>query len=1175
MKMQRNRCPYTCLAVLALAALLLTLSGVPTAAQTAGAGTINGTVSDVSAAVIPGASVTVTNTDTGVSHDYKTNDSGLYTAPFLLPGHYKVGATAASFGKVEASNLTLLVGQALTINLTLKVSTESTTVEVAAQSEILDLQKTEVSQQFDQHLLQNMPVSARNWSGFVLLTPNVVQDGGSGMVSFHGISGLYNQNYVDGANNNQMLFSEARGRASGAPYVYSLDSIKEFQAEASNYSAEFGQAAGGQVNAITKSGSNALHADLFYSLRYPDLNALDPYNKYQALHNNGNKFLLTQPIHQQQSFGGSIGGPLIKNKLFYFFTYDGFHRVGRVLYTTTSTFSLTPSGVYDSTKNTSLITPYQCPTASNPFYTAPASNPTQFISSTQCTAGITFLMNTANIAPGQAPPGRFAKQNLFFPRLDYHINDKNDAFGDFNWADFDSTYGYSPANTFSNSSPSTNAPTHYHERFAVGGWTMVLSPTAVNNLHGQWGRDLEVAGANAPGPSINMGAFTFGMPNALPRIAEPDEHRIQISDVFSKVAGKHTIKFGGDWNNIHEIMINLFQGGGIYGYGDANNTANFQDWILDAFQGQAGDTDPYAGYHYNSFVQTVDVVNTKAGTQGNDNFWMNMYDGFFEDTWKIAPKLTLNLGGRYDVQITPPPGLINNNYAPISTQYTQTIKNVLNRAQPRLGFSWNPVPGTVVRGGYGIFSGLNQGSTYYAMRVENGVVQINYNYSGCISSVGPPPPGQTSKCATVPSTSSFLQYPNVPFQPTGPSISGSLHPTGGAAPAVNGPTKVGSQSFHGLDPNFVPPYSHEASLSVEQALPGKLSLTVGYVGTRGMRLPVFVDAQLIGQKPSGVRSYNIISSTGAVQKQLTVPVYLPSDRRYVVTGKPQNDSSQLATFNTGFSVANTWYNSMAVTVRRPFANGLEFLANYTWAHATDTGQVGGTNGTFYGGDVPLDPNNIKADNGPSDIDIRNRFTLTFYYKPNLMPGNKLMKLLVNDFAFSGDEIASGGQPIFLGVSGTIYSGATSATSYADDSGIYGGAISSGSGGPTSGRPPYIGRNSIYMPGFNNVDFRITRDIPIHDNITFQIVGEAFNALNHTIVTGVNSTYSTYTSAAAPTVQNPNPICPLPASAPSGSAVQGCFQPFTGTGLNTFGVTSGTNNALYGPRQLQVSAKLTF
>jgi hypothetical protein len=123
--------------------------------------------------------------------------------------------------------------------------------------------------------------------------------------SVHGISGLYNQNYVDGANNNQMLFSEARGRASGAPYVYSLDSIKEFQAETSNYSVEFGQAAGGQVNAITKSGTDALHGDLFYYLRCPSFNALDPYGKYQALHNNGNPFLLTQPIHQQQQFGGS------------------------------------------------------------------------------------------------------------------------------------------------------------------------------------------------------------------------------------------------------------------------------------------------------------------------------------------------------------------------------------------------------------------------------------------------------------------------------------------------------------------------------------------------------------------------------------------------------------------------------------------------------------------------------------------------------------------------------------------------------------------------------------------------------------------------------------------------------------------------------------------------------
>ena len=1119
-------------------AFVVSLTSPAANAQTAGAGSITGTVMDPNKSVLPGAVVTVTGTDTGIDHQFITNSAGIYVAPFLQPGHYKVSATGAGFGRVEAPGLTLLVGQTLTIDLTLTVQSTTTTVEVSSSTPILDVERTEVSQVVDQQFIQNLPVNARNWSTFVLLTPNVAQDGGSGLVSFHGISGLYNQNYVDGANNNQMLFSEARGRSSGAPYVYSLDSIKEFQAETSNYSAEFGQAAGGQVNAITKSGTNDLHGDLFYYLRYPDLNALDPLSKYQALHNNGNKFLLTQPIHQQQQFGGSIGGPFIKDRLFYFFTYDGFRKVGRVLYSDTNNITLTPTP--GNTAGT-VISPTQCPST---------------ITSTMCSTGIQFLMDVANIAPGQATPTRYAKQDLFFPRIDYHINEKNDAFADFNFANFHSTNGYSPAPTFTNSSPTTNGPTTYHERFLVGGLTTAVSPTAVNQVHLQWGRDLETAGANASGPSVANGVVTFGMPNALPRVAEPDEHRIQVTDVFSKILGRHSLKFGGDVNIVHEVMINLFQGGGIYSYGESTPAANFADWISDAFQGQSGNTDPYAGFHYNTFVQTVDVVNTKAGTQGKDDFWMKMFDGFAEDSWKVNQKLSVDLGVRYDVQLTPAPGLINNNYPPISTYYSRTIKNVLNRVQPRLGFSWSPNVGTIVRGGYGIFSGLNQGSTYYAMRVENGVVQINYNYSGCKSSVGKP----TSTCPTVPSTSTTLQYPNVPFLPTGPSLSSALHPEGGAAPAVNGPTTLGPQSFHGLDPNFVPPYTHQMDLSVEQAMPGKTSLSIGYVGTRGMRLPVFIDANLLGQKPSGLRSYNVLDASGNVVKQLTVPVYRPSDRR----------NTSLASYNTGFSVANTWYNSMAVTVRRPFQNGFEVLGNYTWARASDTGQVQGANGTFYGGDVPLDPNNIKGENGLSDTDIRNRFTGSVVYQPRIMMDNKIVKNALDDFTFSGSIVASAGQPIFLGMSGTVYSGSTSKTSYGADGNIYGGAMSSSSGSATTGRPPQIGRNSIIGPGFNDVDFRITRDIPIHERIHMQVVGEAFNLLNHTIITSVNTTHSLYSTASATSA-----TCPSSASAPSGSVVQGCISPNPATGVSQFGTMSGTNNALYGPRQLQVSAKLFF
>ncbi|MES2390604.1 MAG: TonB-dependent receptor, partial [Acidobacteriota bacterium] len=706
-----------------IAALCITLgSALAVSAQTSGNGNIVGTVTDPSGAAVPGATVVVIDTDTGVSRTLTTNSAGIYTANFLVPGHYEVVASAASFGKLDRKNLTLTVGQVLTIDAALPAASVTSAVEVNAESPILDTQKTEVSQTFAPELLANLPVGTRNWSAFVLSTPNVVQDGGNGLVSFHGISGLYNQNYVDGSNNNQMLFSEARGRSSGAPYIYSIDAIKEFQAETSNYSVEFGQAAGGQVNAITKSGTNAIHGDAFYMLRYPTLNALDPYSKFQALHNGGNSFLLTQPIHQQHQYGGSVGGPIIKDRLFYFFTYDGFRRVGKALYTDNNTISLTPSGLYTAT---SVVTPNQCPVVGTAGYNGSNNLPaTTGITATQCTNAISFLLANAIGAPT-----RFQKENLFFPRIDVHINSKNDAFVDYNFVDFDSTYGYSGGNTFSNSSPSTNGPTSYHERFLVAGLTTQIGKSSVNQIHFQYGRDLETAGANAAGPSIGMGVATYGMPNALPRVAEPDEHRIQFTDVFSMTHGHHTFKFGGDVNLVHEVMINLFQGGGIYGYSGSSSTVNFQSWAEDSYAGQTGDTDPFAGYHYQSLVQTVDQVNTAAGTQGKDDFWMKMYDGFAEDSWKVTPKFVLNVGVRYDIQVTPPPGLVNNLFTPLSTKYTQTIKNV-SRFQPRLGFSWSPFEGTVVRGGYGIFSALNQGSTYYADRVENGVVQLNYSYSG-------------------------------------------------------------------------------------------------------------------------------------------------------------------------------------------------------------------------------------------------------------------------------------------------------------------------------------------------------------------------------------------------------------------------------------------------------------
>ena len=1090
----------------AVAGLLIACAAFPSHGQTAGTGTITGTITDTSGAVIPNATVVITNTDTGAARTITTNSDGSYTATFLQPGHYEVVVGGGAFAKFDQKDIDLTVGRTLAINAALPAASVSSEVIVSAQAPVLDTQKTEVSQTISQQLISNLPVNGRRWDDFVLLTPNVVPDGGSGLVAFHGISGLYNQNFVDGANNNQMLFAEARGRASGAPYVYSVDSIKEFEAETANYSAEFGQAAGGQVNAITRSGSNATHGDLFYYLRYPSFNALDPYSKWTALYNHGNPFLLTQPIHQQQQFGGSVGGPIIKDKLFYFFTYDGFRRVGRVLYYTTDTVSLTPSG---TTSSTTVITPTQCPGT---------------ISAAQCTSALQFVQQLAGV--GINTPSRFSKEDIFFPRLDYVLNEKNHFFVNFNFANFDSTNGYSPNPAYSNSSVSTNGPTSYHERFLIANWTDAITNNSVNELRFQWGRDLETAGANAPGPSVTLnGLEAYGMPNALPRLAEPDEHRIQVTDIFSSQKGKHTFKFGGDMNIVHEVMINLYQGGGLYTYSGTPLQA-FQNWAVDAFRGQPGNTTTAQGTHYTTFVQTIDAINPLSRA-GADDFYMYMYDGFAEDAWKIRSNLVFNLGVRYDFQLTPSPARPNTS-SPIAAYYNTTIKNVSDRVQPRIGFAWNPQPSTVVRGGYGIFSALNQGSTYYAMRVENGVYQINYSFNG--------------------GTTTPVLFPNVPFPVTGPSLAGALIPAGGTAPAVV-PLSGGSlvPSFHGLSPNFVPPNAYEFSLSVEQLLPAKVTLSVGYVGSRALHLPVFLDANLVGQKPSGSRTYNIQNAAGATTSVYTTPYYLPADRV----------NTSLGSLNTGFSSANSWYNSMATTIRRPFDHGLELLLNYTWSKALDDDQVAGTYGTFYGGNPVLDPNNLKAEYGRSDLDVRNRFVGSVVYQPMLFQDNRYVKYLLDGFIFSGTATEQTGFPIVASLSGYPSGGA--------DGGVTGGVMSSGSGTATAGRPPQIGRNSQPGPGTRNIDFRISRDFPIHESIHFQVTGEAFNLLNAKLIAGVNSTYSTYTAANTTTCTG---------TAPTGSVFQGCLSPYVSS-TAAFGSASSTNNLIFGPRQLQISARLTF
>jgi hypothetical protein len=1058
---------YFCKAVSALLLFSAALTfGVRANAQTAAAGTISGTITDSSGAVVPAATVIVHSTDTGVDRTTTTNSDGIYNATFLTPGHYDVTVNKTGFAKIVREGLTLEVGQTLTISLQLPVKTTQETVTVTGEGPVVDTEKTEQSQVVDQNLVKNLPTLGRRWDNFVLLTPGVTTDGA--LVSYRGISGLYNNNSVDGANNNQAFFSEARGRSAattGVPYIYSLDALQEFQVSTSNYSAEFGQAAGGVVNAVTKSGTNSIHGDLFYYLRYPSLNALDSYNKSKGIY--------SQSVKQQQQFGGSVGGAIIKDKLFYFLNYDGSRKVFPITYTSSATFPLT------------------CPTQ---------------VTAGQCSAANNYLASLVGSYP------RSGVNDIGFGKLDYYANSTNHVSAAFDLDDYHAPNSYSSGTTYNNSSVTTNGPIVLHERFFVTNWDSTLTPTMVNNFRYQWGVDDEVTGANFGGPSISIASvMTYGMPNALPRPAFPDETRNQFADTLSISRGKHQMKVGFDINIIHEVAVNLFQGGGVYSYSGAAQTA-FNNWVLDIYGINKGDG--LTGRHFSSFTQVTDPI---TGV-GRDDFHDDDYAGFFEDSWKVLPTLTLNLGVRYELQDVPQPPKPNT-LTPLTTLYTSTLNIDKNNFGPRIGIAWNPFPKTVIRTGYGMFYGKTSNSTFYALRVENGVYQ------------------QTFNCT--PTSCPALAFPNLIFTPPGPApqapFAGALTPT-----VVPFTPPAGTQLAHGLTPDFVNPLVHEAEFTVEQQLPGGLALSTGYLFSRGLHLPVFTDANIA--PATTTHTYDILNASGAIAQTITVPFY--TTRLNPATGSILN----------GYSIANSIYNALVVTLRKPMAHGVEAVINYTFSKAEDDGAVAGANGTFFGTDPPLDPKNQKQEESLSDLNQKHRLVASVVWAPPYAHSlqNKALRLLLDGYSFSSVGTFASGQPLFVTISGFPSGGV--------DSGVTGGEITN-TGGTTGGRPPQLGRNVFIGPSLYQVDFRAMRQFTLHENFKLQFLAEAFNIFNHTNISSVNTTAFNYTAVGG---------SGCPASIAAGS--NGCIIPNAAFEAPT---ASSASNGLYTARQLQFSAKLVF
>src|SRR5688572_6883184 len=401
-----------CKSACALALLVFCLAfGAPLSlAQSTTQGAVGGTVKDPQGAVVPNASVTVRNEETNKEVTATTDDEGSFRVVSLDPGTYTVVISATGFAGFTQQKVVVEVGRVTPIEIGLSVTGAQETVQVTSEAPVINTQQQDFSTNVNQVSINNLPINGRRWSNYALLSPGAVPDGTFGLISFRGISGLLNNNTIDGGDNNQAFFAEERGRTR-ISYSVSQSAIREFQVNTSSYSAEYGRSAGGVVNAVTKSGTNDFHGDIFYYQRNNKWGARNPLATNSVLINGVFTPVGIKPEDVRHQFGGTIGGPIVKDKAFFFFSYD------------------------EQKRNFPGLARFNVGT----FLNVSAANRTLLTQRGLTTAQIDETLSFLNSLTGEVP--RRGDQRLFLPKIDWNINDKNTFTATYNRLRWDSPNG--------------------------------------------------------------------------------------------------------------------------------------------------------------------------------------------------------------------------------------------------------------------------------------------------------------------------------------------------------------------------------------------------------------------------------------------------------------------------------------------------------------------------------------------------------------------------------------------------------------------------------------------------------------------------------------------------------------------------------------------------------------
>jgi hypothetical protein len=1017
----------------------------------------------------------------------------------MTPGFYSIVVNLKGFREVEAL-VRVQVGNTTSLDIKLQVGASGDTVNVTGTAPMLRPMESSASTVIDRSLIDELPLNGRRYTDFTVLTPNTNYDGDTGLVSIAGQQGGEDSGYangngsnaftVDGSNSTSNYFADIIGRYR-IPYLYGENAIQEFQVSVSPYSAVYGGGAG-FVNAVTQSGNNAFHGSAFYYNRNSATGANDAIDKANGF---------PKPLDALQQFGAGVGGPILRNRLWFFVDYEQQLRnnpipvINSALATTptnlasflTANFGI-PAGTTLPSPNGPLPVPSSdsAPNPSNPVYLQQVSN----------------VLNALNSNLGSQPRKR--DDWVITPRLDYQASARDSLSLSLNLNRFNSPGGVITDPTVGNYGLQTLANAYVRTFQSSLGWTHAFSSTLLNEFHVGTSQDNQIATPTGLAPNTptvildSPAAFVLG--NAPFSIGRVFERQYSLADRVDWVIGKHTLQFGFDFNHARDADTN--DGGA-----DPNEAVDFGS-RLGSYE--FSNLEDFALGQYNNFSQ--------ASGNPTFSFAVNYYGFYMQDSFRALPNLTLEMGLRQDFQVYPQPA--ENPAFPLTGQYP----NQFRRLAPRVGFAWQPLSKTVVRGGFGQFYTNMNGLNYRNAVISNGLAS---QQSSASTSYDGGAPNQ--------------QLPIFP-----------------AILPANSPLFATSPDISLVSPQFRVPYILQASLQIERQISANTTISIGAMWNHGVHLlsGSAYDANL--NPLQGTTTYIVCPPGTTMAPCGGQTITLPNmDNGLLTEGRINPNLGQI---NELISPGQNHYNSFFVQAQRRMSRAFSMQFSYTFAKNVMR------NG--------MDFNNqfdFSNTNAPSLLDQRHRISFAGVYEPRLekLTGSDTGRALLSNWVLSSVMEFSSGRPY----AGLLSPACTSSTlSFGNCDGANGNlndtafnqdTANTAGGINGAGPTPGIGLNSFYGPWLARIDVGLARSFSVTEGKQLQFQAQAFNLFNH-------ANYY---------VQNGNGINqlqynPIGSNCGDGAALRQTCYLIPNSGPGNFGALQEISpNGL--PRVLQFSVRFTF